>query len=137
MRNNISRVSAQESERSAELTAWPAREAAPEKCRTDITSAPDTTPTSETRLGAAVEALDGRVLTCGSAEVAGSDGHWTARLTQLDRPGAIASMFFAERARVVVLRLDDGRHARARLAGTSFIAASERVCELAGLEPLA
>lgn len=137
MRNSISRVSAQESERSAELTSWPVREAEPKKCRTDITSAPDTAPPSQTRLGAAVEALDGRELTRGSAEVAGSEGQWTARLTQLDKPGAIASMFFAERARVVVLRLDDGRHARARLAGTSFIAASERVCQLAGLEPLA
>lgn len=130
-------ASTQESERSAELTSWPVREAEIEKCRTDITSAPDPAPPCKTRLGAAVEALDGRVLTRGSAEVAGSDGRWTARLTQLDRPGVIASMFFAERARVVVLRLEDGRHARARIAGTSFIAASERVCELAGLEPLA
>jgi hypothetical protein len=45
-------------------------------------------------------------------------------------------MFFAERARDIVLRLDDGRHARARIAGTSFLAASERVCDLTGIEAL-
>jgi hypothetical protein len=89
------------------------------------------------RLGAAVEALDGRVLTRGIAHVTESPGRWTARLTQLDRPGVIASMYFAEKARDIVLRLDDGRHARARLASTSFIAASERVCDLTGIEPLA
>ncbi len=88
------------------------------------------------RLGAAVEAIDGRVLTRGIAEITTTAGRWTARLTQLDRPGVIASMFFAEKARDIVLRLDDGRHARARLASTSFLAASERVCDLTGLEPL-
>ena len=91
---------------------------------------------SVARLGAAVEALDGRVLTRGVADIVGPAGRWTARLTQLDRPGVIASMYFAEKAREIVLRLDDGRHARARLASTSFLAASERVCDLTGLEPL-
>jgi hypothetical protein len=89
-----------------------------------------------TGLGASLETLDGRTLTRGLAEIAEAGGRWTARVTQLDRPGVIASMFFAERARDVVLRMDDGRHARARIAGTSFIAASERVCDLAGIEPL-
>jgi hypothetical protein len=88
------------------------------------------------RLGAVVEALDGRVLTRGVADIVESPAPWAARLTQLDRPGAIASTFFAERARDIVLRLDDGRCARARIASTSFIAASERVCDLAGVEPL-
>jgi hypothetical protein len=86
--------------------------------------------------GAAVESADGRVLTRGQAEIVETGGRWTARVTQLDRPGVIALMFFSERARDVVLRLDDGRHARARIAGTSFIAANERVCDLAGIEPL-
>ena len=97
---------------------------------------PQTSAPQLARLGAAVEAMDGRVLTRGVAEITGSAGRWTARLTQLDRPGVIASMFFAEKARDIVLRLDDGRHARARLASTSFLAASERVCDLTGLEPL-
>ena len=35
------------------------------------------------------------------------------------------------------LRLEDGREARASIAGTSFVAAAERVCQLVGLEPLA
>ena len=86
--------------------------------------------------GASVESLDGRLLTRGLAEIAEAGGRWTARVTQLDRPGVIASMFFSERARDVVLRMDDGRHARARISGTSFIAASERVCDLTGVEPL-
>ena len=88
------------------------------------------------RIDATLEALDGRVLTRGVADVAESGGQWTARMTQLDRPGVVASMFFAERARDVVLRLDDGRHGRARIASTSFLAASERICDLAGIEAL-
>ena len=62
---------------------------------------------------------------------------WTATLTKLERPGVVASMFFAQGLREVTLRLDDGRTARARIAGTTFVAASERVCHLIGLEPLA
>jgi hypothetical protein len=88
------------------------------------------------RIDATLEALDGRVLTRGVAEVVESGGRWTARMTQLDRPGVVASMFFAERARDIVLRLDDGRHARARIASTTFLAASERVCDLTGIEAL-
>jgi hypothetical protein len=97
----------------------------------DITATPETIGP-----GASVEALDGRTLTRGLAEITEAGGRWTARVTQLDRPGVIASMFFSERARDVVLRMDDGRHARARISGTSFIAASERVCDLTGVEPL-
>ena len=132
-------VSARESERSAELTPWPVREAETKKCRADITSVPAPREAAPrlARLGAAVEALDGRVLTRCVAELLEAPGRWTGRLTQLDRPGVIASMFFAERARNIVLRLDDGRHAQARIASTSFIASSERVCNVAGVEPLA
>jgi len=88
------------------------------------------------QIGATLEALDGRVLTRGVAEVVETGGRWTARMTQLDRPGVVASMFFAERARDTVLRLDDGRHGRARIASTSFLAASARVCDLSGIEAL-
>lgn len=130
-------VSAYRSERSAELTPWPVREAETKKCRADITSAAYPAHPCNARLGAAVEALDGRVLTRCVAELREAPGRWTGRLTQLDRPGVIASMFFAERARNIVLRLDDGRHAQARIASTSFIASSERVCDVAGTEPLA
>ncbi len=84
-----------------------------------------------------IEASSGRVLTRGVAAIRQSSAGWTARVSQLNRPGVIASMFFSERSRDVVLRLDDGRHARARIAGTSFTASRERVCDLAGTEPLA
>ena len=97
---------------------------------------PHNPPPRQARRGPALQAREGRVLTRGVAQITESAGRWTARLTQLDRPGVIASMYFAEKAREIVLRLDDGRHARARLASTSFIAASERVCDLTGLEPL-
>jgi hypothetical protein len=137
MRINISKLPARESERSAELTPWPVREAGAKKFRADITSAPYPARPGKARLGAAVEALDGRVLTRCVVKLLEAPGRWTARLTQLDRPGVIASMFFAERARNIVLRLDDGRHAQARIASTSFIASSERVCDVAGVEPLA
>ncbi len=97
---------------------------------------PKSAPPQLVQIGAALEALDGRVLTRGVAEIGESGGHWKARMTQLDRPGVVASMFFSERARDVVLRLDDGRHGRARIASTSFLAASERICDLTGIDAL-
>lgn len=80
---------------------------------------------------------DGRFVTGGMAEIAGNGNGWSATLDRLDRPGHVASMYFASGVREVLLRLDDGRSARARITGTSFIAASERICTLAGLEQLA
>lgn len=79
---------------------------------------------------------DGRFVTGGMAELDGGGINWRATLGRLDRPGHVASMYFAGGVREVLLRLDDGRSARARITGTSFIAASERVCHLAGLEQL-
>ncbi len=80
--------------------------------------------------------MDGRFVTGGMAEIDGTAMSWSATLGRLDRPGHVASMYFAGGVREVLLRLDDGRSARARITGTSFIAASERVCQLAGLEQL-
>jgi len=80
--------------------------------------------------------MDGRFVTGGMAEIDGAGMSWRATLGRLDRPGHVASMYFAGGVRDVLLRLDDGRSARARITGTSFIAASERVCQLAGLEQL-
>jgi hypothetical protein len=48
----------------------------------------------------------------------------------------VATAYFGDRVREVILRLSDGRHARARITGTTFMAAAERVCEMSGLEPL-
>jgi len=80
--------------------------------------------------------MDGRFVTGGMAELEGSGNAWRATLARLDRPGHVASMYFAGGVREVLLRLDDGRSARARITGTSFIASAERVCRLAGLERL-
>jgi hypothetical protein len=61
---------------------------------------------------------------------------WSATVRRLDRPGVMASLFFGQRTRDVVLRLDDGRQARARIASTTFTAGRQRICELTGIEPL-
>jgi hypothetical protein len=80
---------------------------------------------------------DGRPVTSGHARIdATATAGWTATVHGLDRPGVIASMFFGEGTRDVVLRLDDGRVARARIAGTTFTPGRQRVCELIGVEPL-
>jgi len=80
----------------------------------------------------------GRRVTGGLAEVAPTlEGGWTALVRSLDRPGAVASMSFSEGLRDVVVHFGDGRTATARITGTSFLANSERICRLAGDEPLA
>jgi hypothetical protein len=86
---------------------------------------------------ATLSTSSGDAITGGTARiVTGSDG-WSARVSGLDRPGQVAAMYFAGGVRDVIIRLADGRTGRARIAGTSFIAAGERICDLAGLEPLA
>jgi hypothetical protein len=85
---------------------------------------------------AAIHAVDGRIITTGTAEFTGNPGAWRATLRNLDRPGQVATSFFAEGVRDVILALEDGRQARARITGTSFLASSQRVCQLEGLERL-
>lgn len=80
---------------------------------------------------------DGRLVTGGTVSLRQDGDEWAALLTQLDRPGMVASLYFAEGLREVSLTLQDGRSARARIASTTFLASAERVCELTGLEPLA
>ncbi len=78
----------------------------------------------------------GQILTGGVARIAESAASgWTASLSHLDQPGVIAAMYFASGVRDVVVHIEDGREARARISGTSF-AGSERVCTLTGLGPL-
>lgn len=80
---------------------------------------------------------DGRLVTGGAATLRQTGEDWRATLAKLDRPGMVATLFFAEGLREVSLQLEDGRAARARITSTTFLASAERVCELAGLEPLA
>jgi hypothetical protein len=89
------------------------------------------------RMPGVIATLDGRYISRGVAEVTSGDGGWCARVRHLDRPGLIASMYFAEGMREVVLRLEDGRSAVARITGTSFTAGAQRVCDLRGHAPLA
>jgi hypothetical protein len=88
-------------------------------------------------LPATIATRDGRYITGGSLEIT-LDGQccWRGRMRNLERGGLVATMYFAEGVREVIVRLEDGRRAVARITGTSFIAASERVCDLAGVEPL-
>jgi uncharacterized protein (DUF2336 family) len=90
----------------------------------------------ESGVAAAIATLDGEFITAGLADVAIVDGTWTIRLARLDRPGVVASMFFAQHLREVLVRLEDGREGRARIARTTFVAGQERECRLIGLTPL-
>lgn len=88
-------------------------------------------------LTAVISTRDGRCLSGGTVEIdRGLDGAWTAILRRLDRPGVIASLYFAEGVRDIVLKTPDGRCARARITGTSFLATGERVCSVVGLDLL-
>ena len=92
---------------------------------------------SLTEQTATISTLDGRYITGGIADFRGTPGAWSATLRHLDRPGLVASLYFADGVRDVMVRLEDGRRARARITGTSFIASAQRVCSLTGAEALA
>lgn len=89
------------------------------------------------RFAATLLTLDGKYITAGLADVDTEGSSWRARVRHLDRPGVIASMYFSEGIRQVLLRLDDGRRGVAQITGTSFLAGSQRVCDLRGQEALA
>jgi hypothetical protein len=99
--------------------------------RVDASSSPD-----GFALAATVATLDGEFITAGLAELTSNAAAWTVRLSRLDRPGVIASMFFGEHLRDVLIRLEDGREGRARIARTTFVAGHERQCRLIGMSPL-
>jgi hypothetical protein len=88
------------------------------------------------RAAATISSDDGRYVTGGTVEISATNDGWTGRMRHLDRPGIVARMYCADGIREVVVRLEDGRRGRARITGTSFIAATQRVCDLVGLEPL-
>lgn len=85
---------------------------------------------------ATISTLTGEVITHGVAELGGTAEAWTATVGRLDRPGAMANAYFAGGLREILLSLNDGRGARARVVSTRFVASSERICQLRGLEPL-
>ena len=88
----------------------------------------------QTAQPASIFTPEGRFVTGGIADIAGSGARWSATLRHLDRPGLVASLYFTGGLRDVVLRLRDGRRARARITATRFAASSQRVCELQGAE---
>jgi len=91
---------------------------------------------SESPAEAVVTTLEGRAIALGRIEFDGDDTRWIATLSRMEPAGALASHFFARRVRDVIVRLADGRRARARIVGTSF-AGKERVARLAGSERFA
>ena len=97
--------------------------------------APEPAPVAVMR-AATLTTLDGDVITHGIAELRGTADAWSATLGHLDRPGILVSAYFSRGLRDVVLSLNDGRSARARVTGTSFAAAGERTCDVAGIEAL-
>src|SRR5690349_13483771 len=74
---------------------------------------------------AMISTVDGDMITRGTARVVVEGELWSGRVSGLERPGQVASMYFAGGVRDVVLRLADGRAARAKIGRTSFIAAGE------------
>ena len=98
--------------------------------------APAALPPVAAMRAATISTLAGVVITHGVAELSGTADAWTATVGHLDRPGAMANAYFAGGLREILLSLNDGRGARARVVGTRFVAASERICQLRGLEPL-
>jgi hypothetical protein len=81
-----------------------------------------------------IATLDGQTVTAGTIEFSGTPAAWSATLRNLDRPGQIATRFFAEGLRDVIVVLQDGRRGRARITGTTFLASAQRVCTLNGVE---
>jgi hypothetical protein len=77
----------------------------------------------------------GRYITGGMARVSVSPRGWAATVESLDRAGVIASMYYCDGVRDVVVRFGDGRRAFARISGTRF-RANARVCDVEGVEPL-
>jgi hypothetical protein len=88
------------------------------------------------RAAATISTTDGQLITAGTLEFTFSAEGWSGRMRHLDRPGQVATMYFAEGVRDVIVELEDGRRSRARITGTSFIAALQRICDLTGLAPL-
>jgi len=84
----------------------------------------------------AIATTAGEYIASGLVALAIDGPAWTATIARMDQPGVVACAYFARGVREVRLRLEDGRQARARIAGTTFIAGKERTCDLEGLEPL-
>jgi hypothetical protein len=71
--------------------------------------------------------IDGRPITGGTIELREAGGRWSGVLRRPDRAGAAATLYFGQGLREVVVRLQDGRHAGARITGSSFAGYGERI----------
>ena len=88
------------------------------------------------RVAGTISTPDGRFIAGGIIDITRDGGGWQGRMRHMDRPGMVATMYFSGGVRDVIVRLEDGRRGTARITGTSFIAASQRVCDLISDEPL-
>ena len=94
---------------------------------------PVRTPAGATVTHAALYTIGAEPIATGTAEIRHAPEGWTATVSKLDRPGAIAKAYFTDGVRKVFVHLPDGRRALARITGTSFTPARDRICELRGL----
>ena len=89
---------------------------------------PVRTPAGATITHAALYTIGAEPIATGTAEIRHAPEGWTATVSKLDRPGAIAKAYFTDGVRNVFVHLPDGRRARARITGTSFTPARDRTC---------
>lgn len=89
-------------------------------------------PLSANQWPATISTWDGHVICTGRLSVESNSPRWTAALDEIDRPGALAMLFFGEGLRDVVLERDDGRACVARITGTRVTPDGRRVYRLAG-----
>ncbi|MEX0751008.1 MAG: hypothetical protein WD359_09395 [Dehalococcoidia bacterium] len=84
------------------------------------------------RIAATISTTDGHHISGGVIEITQRRDGWWGSVRHLDRPGVVASMYFADGVREVLVTLEDGRHGIARITSTSFIAGAQRVCDVIG-----
>ena len=95
-------------------------------------STPVTLTPPKGREQATICTVDGLPIARGTLEFGPGASLWSGTVHHLDRPGQIASAYFGAGVREVVVRLSDGRSARAHITSTSFLAGAQRVCQLDG-----
>src|SRR5438477_11732173 len=84
---------------------------------------PVRTPAGGTVTHAALYTIGAEPIATGTAEIRHAAEGWTATVSKLDRPGAIAKAHLTDGARSVFVHLPDGRRALAPNPGTSSAAA--------------
>ena len=85
---------------------------------------------------ATVTTSDGHAISAAVAQVTVVGSAWSATLRQLSRPGAMASAYFGDGLRSVIVRFEDGCSAAGRVASTNFSSGGERLYRVEGVGSL-